>query len=38
MSTQNLYDQWSKTYDEVENKTRDLEKTACETVLGDVCS
>ena len=36
MSTQNLYDQWSKTYDEVENKTRDLEKTACETVLGDV--
>ena len=36
MSTQKLYDQWSKTYDEVENKTRDLEKTACETVLGDV--
>lgn len=34
MSTQKLYDQWSATYDEVENKTRDLEKIACETVLA----
>ena len=34
MSTQKLYDQWSSTYDTVENKTRDLEKHACETVLG----
>lgn len=33
MSTQKLYDQWSETYDVVENKTRDLEKVACETVL-----
>src|ERR1700741_1987010 len=36
MSTQKLYDQWSATYDEVENKTRDLEKIACETVLTRV--
>jgi len=36
MSTQRLYDQWSETYDAVENKTRDLEKTACETILGDL--
>ena len=36
MSTRKLYDQWSATYDEVENKTRDLEKLACETVLADV--
>lgn len=36
MSTQKLYDQWSATYDEVENKTRDLEKIACETVLADI--
>lgn len=36
MSTQKLYDQWSETYDTVENKTRDLEKIACETVLDGV--
>ena len=35
MSTQKLYDQWSATYDSVENKTRDLEKTACESVLSE---
>lgn len=35
MSTQKLYDQWSATYDDVENKTRDLEKIACETVLAN---
>ena len=34
MSTSKLYDQWATTYDSVENKTRDLEKVACETVLG----
>ena len=34
MSTQKLYDQWSETYDTVENKTRDLEKIACEKTLG----
>ena len=33
MSTQELYDQWSATYDDVANKTRDLEKYACEQVL-----
>lgn len=36
MSTQKLYDQWSATYDEVENKTRDLEKMACETILSGI--
>lgn len=34
MSTQKLYDQWSATYDTVENKTRDLEKIACHSVLS----
>ena len=33
MSTQQMYDQWSATYDEVENPTRDLEKRACEKTL-----
>jgi ubiquinone/menaquinone biosynthesis C-methylase UbiE len=36
MSTQKLYDQWSATYDTVENKTRDLERLACEAVLSDI--
>src|SRR4051794_5026576 len=36
MSTQELYDQWSATYDAVENKTRDLEKRACEEVLSTI--
>lgn len=36
MSTQELYDQWSKTYDVVENKTRDLEKQACEAELSEI--
>ena len=36
MSTQKLYDQWSASYDAVENPTRDLEKRACETVLSDI--
>lgn len=36
MSTQALYDKWSATYDDVENKTRDLEKHACESVLSNV--
>lgn len=36
MSVQKAYDQWSATYDEVVNKTRDLEKLACETVLSDI--
>lgn len=36
MSTKALYDKWSATYDEVENRTRDLEKRACETVLSDL--
>jgi ubiquinone/menaquinone biosynthesis C-methylase UbiE len=33
MSTRQLYDQWAATYDEVENKTRDLEKMAGQQVL-----
>lgn len=36
MSVQILYDRWSATYDTVENKTRDLEKQACRTVLGEL--
>jgi ubiquinone/menaquinone biosynthesis C-methylase UbiE len=36
MSVQKAYDQWSVTYDEVENKTRDLEKRACETILSTI--
>ena len=36
MSTQKLYDLWSATYDDVENKTRDLEKIACRRVLSDI--
>ena len=34
MSVQQHYNQWSDTYDEVENKTRDLEKRAGKTVLA----
>lgn len=34
MSTQNLYNQWSSTYDEVENKTRDLETIAGQKILS----
>lgn len=36
MSTQQLYNQWSATYDEVENKTRDLEKQAGKKVLAEI--
>jgi ubiquinone/menaquinone biosynthesis C-methylase UbiE len=36
MSTEKMYDRWSATYDQVENKTRDLEKQACERVLESV--
>jgi ubiquinone/menaquinone biosynthesis C-methylase UbiE len=36
MSTQELYDQWSSTYDLVDNKTRDLEKLAGQQVLSDI--
>lgn len=34
MSTRALYNEWSATYDEVANKTRDLEKIAGQTVLS----
>lgn len=33
-STRELYDEWSATYDAVANPTRDLEKRACESLLG----
>ena len=33
-STRELYDEWAPTYDTVANPTRDLEKRACEDVLG----
>jgi ubiquinone/menaquinone biosynthesis C-methylase UbiE len=36
MNTQNLYNQWSATYDDVENKTRDLEKLAGQEILSTV--
>jgi ubiquinone/menaquinone biosynthesis C-methylase UbiE len=36
MSTQQMYDQWSATYDQVENPTRDLEKRACEKTLASL--
>lgn len=36
MSTRQLYNQWSDTYDEVENKTRDLEKKAGQQVLSTI--
>jgi ubiquinone/menaquinone biosynthesis C-methylase UbiE len=32
--TRELYDEWAATYDSVDNPTRDLEKRACESVLG----
>lgn len=34
MDTKTLYNQWSGTYDDVENKTRDLEKRAGQTMLA----
>ena len=34
-SVKALYNEWSTTYDEVVNPTRDLEKRTCEAVLGD---
>jgi predicted TPR repeat methyltransferase len=36
MDTRTLYNEWSSTYDEVENKTRDLEKLAGQQVLSVV--
>lgn len=36
MDTRTLYNQWSATYDDTENKTRDLEKRAGQTVLSAV--
>lgn len=34
LSTREQYNRWSASYDAVENKTRDLEKTACRSVLA----
>jgi ubiquinone/menaquinone biosynthesis C-methylase UbiE len=36
MSTRELYDQWSASYDAVVNKTRDLEKLAAQQVLSNI--
>ena len=33
-STRDSYNEWSSTYDSVANPTRDLEKRACESLLG----
>jgi ubiquinone/menaquinone biosynthesis C-methylase UbiE len=35
-NVQSLYNQWAATYDEIENKTRDLDKTATQTVLAEL--
>ena len=36
MDTRTLYNQWSATYDDVENKTRDLEKHAGQAILENI--
>jgi len=36
MDTRTLYNQWSATYDDVENKTRDLEKMAGQEMLSTI--
>lgn len=36
MDTRTLYNQWSATYDDVENKTRDLEKLAGQQILENL--
>jgi ubiquinone/menaquinone biosynthesis C-methylase UbiE len=36
MDTKTLYNQWSATYDDVENKTRDLEKEAGQKILSSI--
>lgn len=36
MDTRTLYNQWSATYDDVENKTRDLEKMAGQQMLSTI--
>ena len=36
MDTRTLYNQWSATYDDVENKTRDLEKEAGQKILSSI--
>jgi len=36
MDTRALYNQWSSTYDDVENKTRDLERLAGQEVLSAI--
>lgn len=38
MSVQQHYNEWAATYDAVENKTRDLEKTAGQHVLADIAA
>ena len=36
MKNRQLYNSWAATYDAVENKTRDLERIACEQILSPV--
>lgn len=36
MLNRELYNEWSATYDTVENKTRDLEKSACRQMLSAI--
>ena len=35
-NVQSVYDQWADSYDEIENKTRDLDRTATGTMLGKI--
>src|SRR5688572_14737475 len=35
-SAKGSYDKWSATYDEVENRTRDLEKIVCEQIVSRI--
>ncbi len=36
MQTQDAYNSWSKTYDTVENKTRDIEGEAIQSILKNI--
>ena len=35
-NVQSVYNQWADSYDEIDNKTRDLDKTATQMMLGDI--
>ena len=35
-NVQSVYNQWARSYDEIENKTRDLDKTAAQAMLAAI--